>query len=293
MHRAIVHRSTTGGPSGALYESPRPFDRAKGKGRASSLRRGRCRRGCPRGGGSRRRPDHQRRPERQPAQREPGQHRGQRLRAPARRQRQRHAREPGRDLQPLRLPGRLHHPARRQPTKTEPDQNTYLVTRTNPGGPTAGYDYGHHFLIQGHENGGAAKRATSRGSTSTSRTRAPHHAAQPAGRPTRPTAACARSTAPPTTRSTASCCSPREAGNAGGVFGQPLQLDRHHRPGGRATTTARWARPATRASTTTSSATSSSSRTRAAAAYRSTATTHEVKQPNSFVFRFVPQRPAT
>jgi hypothetical protein len=38
-----------------------------------------------------------------------------------------------------------------QPTKTEPDQNTYLVTSRNPGGPTAGYDYGHRFLIQGHE----------------------------------------------------------------------------------------------------------------------------------------------
>ncbi len=39
----------------------------------------------------------------------------------------------------------------RQPTKSEPDQNTYLVTRHNPGGPTPGYDYGHRFLIQGHE----------------------------------------------------------------------------------------------------------------------------------------------
>jgi hypothetical protein len=38
-----------------------------------------------------------------------------------------------------------------QPTKTEPDQNTYLVTSHNPGGPTAGYNYGHRFLIQGHE----------------------------------------------------------------------------------------------------------------------------------------------
>jgi hypothetical protein len=37
-----------------------------------------------------------------------------------------------------------------QDTKTEPDQNTYLATR-NPGGPTAGYDYGGHFLVQGHE----------------------------------------------------------------------------------------------------------------------------------------------
>jgi hypothetical protein len=37
--------------------------------------------------------------------------------------------------------------------RTEPDQNTYLVTQADPGGPTTGYDYGRHFLIQGHENG--------------------------------------------------------------------------------------------------------------------------------------------
>jgi hypothetical protein len=36
-------------------------------------------------------------------------------------------------------------------TKSEPDQNTYVVTRRSPGGPTPGFDYGHHFLIQGHE----------------------------------------------------------------------------------------------------------------------------------------------
>jgi hypothetical protein len=50
----------------------------------------------------------------------------------------------------------------KQPTKTEPDQNTYLVTRHNPGGPTPGYDYGNRFLIQGHEvfsNPGAPQRA--------------------------------------------------------------------------------------------------------------------------------------
>jgi hypothetical protein len=50
----------------------------------------------------------------------------------------------------------------KQPTKTEPDQNTYLVTRHSPGGPTPGYDYGHRFLIQGHEvfsNPGAPQRA--------------------------------------------------------------------------------------------------------------------------------------
>jgi hypothetical protein len=37
-------------------------------------------------------------------------------------------------------------------TPTEPDQNTYLVLDHNPGGPTPGYDYGRHFLFQGHEN---------------------------------------------------------------------------------------------------------------------------------------------
>jgi hypothetical protein len=38
-------------------------------------------------------------------------------------------------------------------TPTEPDENTYLVLRRNPGGPEAGFDYGRHFLFQGHENG--------------------------------------------------------------------------------------------------------------------------------------------
>ncbi len=35
---------------------------------------------------------------------------------------------------------------------TEPDQNLYLILDHNPGGPTADYDYGRHFLFQGHEN---------------------------------------------------------------------------------------------------------------------------------------------
>src|SRR5215813_5420718 len=38
-------------------------------------------------------------------------------------------------------------------TKTEPDENLYLVLKQNPGGPTQHYDYGRHFLFQGHENG--------------------------------------------------------------------------------------------------------------------------------------------
>jgi hypothetical protein len=37
-------------------------------------------------------------------------------------------------------------------TKTEPDENTYLATPFNPGGPDPAFDYGRHFLIQGHEN---------------------------------------------------------------------------------------------------------------------------------------------
>jgi hypothetical protein len=39
-------------------------------------------------------------------------------------------------------------------SRTEPDENTYLVLEHNPGGPTPGYDYGRHFLFQGHENSG-------------------------------------------------------------------------------------------------------------------------------------------
>jgi hypothetical protein len=37
-------------------------------------------------------------------------------------------------------------------TKTEPDKNTYLVFQRGRHGPDAGYDYGTHFLYQGHEN---------------------------------------------------------------------------------------------------------------------------------------------
>ena len=36
--------------------------------------------------------------------------------------------------------------------RTEPDENTYLVLDHNPGGPgPTGFDYGRHFLFQGHE----------------------------------------------------------------------------------------------------------------------------------------------
>jgi hypothetical protein len=36
---------------------------------------------------------------------------------------------------------------------TEPDENLYLVFDHNLGGPTAGYNYGRRYLFQGHENG--------------------------------------------------------------------------------------------------------------------------------------------
>jgi hypothetical protein len=37
--------------------------------------------------------------------------------------------------------------------KTEPDKNTYLVFKQGLGGADPGYDYGTHFLFQGHESG--------------------------------------------------------------------------------------------------------------------------------------------
>ena len=43
-------------------------------------------------------------------------------------------------------------PPLEQATRTEPDLNTYIVLERNPGGPASGFNYGHHFLFQGHEN---------------------------------------------------------------------------------------------------------------------------------------------
>jgi len=37
---------------------------------------------------------------------------------------------------------------------TEPDQNTYVNFLKSPGGPDKDFNYGHHFLFQGHENAG-------------------------------------------------------------------------------------------------------------------------------------------
>jgi hypothetical protein len=39
-------------------------------------------------------------------------------------------------------------------THTEPDQNTFVIFERSPGGPTPGFNYGLRFLYQGHENAG-------------------------------------------------------------------------------------------------------------------------------------------
>ena len=38
-------------------------------------------------------------------------------------------------------------------TKTEPDQNLFLIFNNGLSGPNPGYNYGTHFIFQGHENG--------------------------------------------------------------------------------------------------------------------------------------------
>ncbi len=53
----------------------------------------------------------------------------------------------------LPAPGDLPSPTHKvEATKTEPDKNTYLVLRGQRGADPA-YDYGRRFLFQGHENG--------------------------------------------------------------------------------------------------------------------------------------------
>jgi hypothetical protein len=52
----------------------------------------------------------------------------------------------------LPAPGDVQAPGHNvEATKTEPDKNTYLVLERAQGADP-GYDYGHHFLYQGHEN---------------------------------------------------------------------------------------------------------------------------------------------
>ena len=59
----------------------------------------------------------------------------------------------GNDGPPVPAPGDLPSAVHRvEATKTEPDKNTYLVLQGQQGADPD-YDYGTHFLFQGHENG--------------------------------------------------------------------------------------------------------------------------------------------
>ena len=176
-----------------------------------------------------------------------------------------------------------------QPTKTEPDQNTYLVTHGSPGGPTAGYDYGHHFLIQGHEvftpSGATYNRAYF--------TRVNLDVTDPAHRVTLLNPLAADATDSGVRSIDGSTYDPftgqllftAEAGNLGGVFGQAL----------------RW-------SGTTAPPVANYDGSMGKAGYEGihndklgnliliedvgggNVTSSGVKQPNSFVYRFVPTR---
>src|SRR5262245_40991167 len=54
-------------------------------------------------------------------------------------------------------PGAVQSPGHNvEATKTEPDKNTYLVLQDQHGADS-NYDYGTHFLFQGHENGQGGK----------------------------------------------------------------------------------------------------------------------------------------
>ena len=67
----------------------------------------------------------------------------------------------------LPAPGDVQSPGHNvEATKSEPDKNTYLVVEGQHGADPK-YDYGTHFLYQGHELDDAPTATTSRGSTST------------------------------------------------------------------------------------------------------------------------------
>ena len=162
--------------------------------------------------------------------------------------------------------------------KTEPDKNTYLVLRGQPGADPS-YDYGTHFLFQGHEirqprvhHPGQPRR----------RRRAPGHPARDQDiarrRPARfrrldvgPVRAAARSSplssaTPAVCGSPTSTCPPRCRTSPGSPGGAATRACR--------TTTQRQRLPRRRC------------RWR-----RRHDRTPNSKQPNSFVYRFVPNRP--
>ena len=141
--------------------------------------------------------------------------------------------------------------------KTEPDKNTYLVLKNGQPGADPDYDYGTHFLFQGHESGApgcdhARQPRRRRG--------APRDAAGDGGhRALLPT-----STARPGTRSRSGCCSPRRTAAPRAAYWQPPDYPATRRRH----LAARSAAAATRASRPTATATSGSSRTSAAQRHR-------------------------
>jgi hypothetical protein len=62
-------------------------------------------------------------------------------------------------------------------SRTEPDENTYIILDHNPGGPTPDYDYGRHFLFQGHEmpNGNTNRAYLTRINLGCGASRSSHH----------------------------------------------------------------------------------------------------------------------
>ena len=89
--------------------------------------------------------------------------------------------------------------------KTEPDKNTYLTFKQGLEGADPGYDYGTHFLFQGHEGGaGGAGYITRINLDADART--PGHPARDAA--TSKATRSPRSTARPGTRGRSGCCSP-------------------------------------------------------------------------------------
>ena len=139
-----------------------------------------------------------------------------------------------------------------------------------PDGPDPNYDYGTHFLFQGHELGAGL-----------------HHARQPRRRRRAPGDAaghpglerqcrCRTSTVRRGIRGRSACCSRRRAARAA-VSGSRRSISRRSSRTSRAFSAA----AATRASRTTRTATSGSSRTSAAPRARCN---NHARQPNSFVY---------
>ena len=173
--------------------------------------------------------------------------------------------------------GRRRRDRRPEAHKTEPDKNTYLVFEHEPDGADPSYDYGTHFLFQGHE--AASPGYITRINLDAD---AAHRVTLLATQDSNGNADRRRSTARRGTRWPSGCCSrprTRARRRTAATPGYPSH--------GRPTSPARSAAAATRASRTTATATSGSSRTSAAPNKPGTT----AKIPNSFVYRYVPEAP--